>query len=391
MNYETEPWYKLYIRESTEDKLLPVLNRGLRDFLLRFAKSRQNATILAKTENPGADLARALGAHPSETETFVAFVDSMLEDGYLTHRRGRLWITNFVSAQEARSPGAQRQARWRAANPGLDERRRTLSADRELVARLRGTDGNACAYCLKEMDFRPTRKPTKATVDHVVPITRGGSDDESNLALACLACNMEKTDRTPDEAGMRISNTATMSRVTVTSPSRPRTGPGDVTRDTRETSPKIRSDPRREETRRDETTRARDPSTAPVVADLVPEPEDPGRETMCPTDLDKRAEKLGVLAKLAENLAVPIESIRHEAKDFADFYSFGGGAGERRTGWMRQLRERIRKRHREGQLKPLSAIEHDARTGREASGAGNVAPSPYLAEALQLVAERGRG
>lgn len=113
MNYETEPWYKLYIRESTEDKLLPVLNRGLRDFLLRLAKSRKDGTILARTENPGEDLARALGAHPDEFATIVAFVRSMLEDGYLRHRKGRLWITNFVDAQEARSAGARRQKRYR--------------------------------------------------------------------------------------------------------------------------------------------------------------------------------------------------------------------------------------------------------------------------------------
>lgn len=118
---------------------------------------------------------------------------------------------------------------------------------------------------------------------------------------------------------------------------------------------------------------------------------DPGRETMCPTDLDKRAEALGVLAKLAESLVVPIESIRHEAQDFREFYTFGGGAGQMRTGWMRQLRERIRKRHREGQLKPVSAIEHDRQRGRDGSGPGQVAPSKYLAEVQQLVAERGRG
>jgi hypothetical protein len=113
MNYDTESWYKLYIRESTEDKLLPVLNRGLRDFLLRLAKSRTDGTVLAKTKDPGQDIARALGAHPGEVQTIVEFVATMLEDGFLSHRRGRLWITNFVRAQEAKSPGAKRQARWR--------------------------------------------------------------------------------------------------------------------------------------------------------------------------------------------------------------------------------------------------------------------------------------
>lgn len=113
MNYDTESWYKLYIRESTEDRLLPVLNRALRDFLLRCAKSRKDGTVLAHTESPGEDIARALGAHPDEASTVAGYVASMLRDGYLSHRRGRLWITNFVAAQEARSPGARRQKRYR--------------------------------------------------------------------------------------------------------------------------------------------------------------------------------------------------------------------------------------------------------------------------------------
>jgi hypothetical protein len=37
----------------------------------------------------------------------------MLEDGYLTHENGRLWITNFVAAQQARTQGAQRQKAYR--------------------------------------------------------------------------------------------------------------------------------------------------------------------------------------------------------------------------------------------------------------------------------------
>jgi hypothetical protein len=32
-------------------------------------------------------------------------------------------------------------------------------------------------------------------VEHVVPTARGGSDDLTNLALACRACNLYKADR----------------------------------------------------------------------------------------------------------------------------------------------------------------------------------------------------
>jgi hypothetical protein len=32
-------------------------------------------------------------------------------------------------------------------------------------------------------------------VEHVIPASRGGSDDEGNLCLACRACNLRKSDR----------------------------------------------------------------------------------------------------------------------------------------------------------------------------------------------------
>jgi hypothetical protein len=36
-------------------------------------------------------------------------------------------------------------------------------------------------------------------VEHVIPSSLGGPDDESNLALACRACNLHKSDRSSGE------------------------------------------------------------------------------------------------------------------------------------------------------------------------------------------------
>ena len=46
-----------------------------------------------------------------------------------------------------------------------------------------------CAYC----------EDDAAHVDHVVPLSRGGTNDRENLAGACRRCNEEKLDSTPDE------------------------------------------------------------------------------------------------------------------------------------------------------------------------------------------------
>lgn len=36
-------------------------------------------------------------------------------------------------------------------------------------------------------------------VDHVVPLSRGGSDDPGNLVIACVSCNTSKSDKLPHE------------------------------------------------------------------------------------------------------------------------------------------------------------------------------------------------
>ncbi|MFT5883659.1 MAG: 5-methylcytosine-specific restriction endonuclease McrA [Arcticibacterium sp.] len=57
-------------------------------------------------------------------------------------------------------------------------------------------DGNVCVYCGKGRDL---------TIDHVLPKSRGGKTNWSNLVAACKACNGLKGNNTPEEAGMSLS------------------------------------------------------------------------------------------------------------------------------------------------------------------------------------------
>jgi len=57
-------------------------------------------------------------------------------------------------------------------------------------------DGNHCLYC---------GSTNNLTIDHVLPSSRGGQDTWENLVTACNECNVYKGDRTPDEAGMELS------------------------------------------------------------------------------------------------------------------------------------------------------------------------------------------
>ena len=54
-------------------------------------------------------------------------------------------------------------------------------------------DGFACVYC---------GDTEKLTIDHVLPVSRGGKSTFENCVCACGDCNSRKSDKTPSEAKM---------------------------------------------------------------------------------------------------------------------------------------------------------------------------------------------
>ena len=106
----------------------------------------------------------------------------------------------FTAATVARRTKEQVNAaalRWRKRNPEKvreanrrikamrrrNERRRWTPADWDrLVARFDG----CCAYCGERKDL---------TLDHVVPVSRGGRHAAGNFLPACVSCNSSKSDK----------------------------------------------------------------------------------------------------------------------------------------------------------------------------------------------------
>lgn len=54
-----------------------------------------------------------------------------------------------------------------------------------------------CYWCMEELD-------KSFHVDHIVPLAKGGSDNEANICCACPRCNLSKGDKMPWEFSDRL-------------------------------------------------------------------------------------------------------------------------------------------------------------------------------------------
>lgn len=61
----------------------------------------------------------------------------------------------------------------------------------EIRKRIIKRDGRTCFYC--------NVVPNKIEIDHKIPISRGGTNDENNLVVACQKCNRSKRNKTVEE------------------------------------------------------------------------------------------------------------------------------------------------------------------------------------------------
>lgn len=108
----------------------------------------------------------------------------------------RLGEASGVAADDHRkSKAADRMALYR-------QRRRDLGLEASFdgsryVPALVARDGPQCIYCTTAEG---------GVVDHMHPISQGGTDDLRNLALACHACNCGKAGRTPEQAKYPIQS-----------------------------------------------------------------------------------------------------------------------------------------------------------------------------------------
>jgi 5-methylcytosine-specific restriction protein A len=71
---------------------------------------------------------------------------------------------------------------WRAEQT-YEAKRKAFNRDEERRSRIKLRDNFTCQECRSRM---------RLTVDHIIPLSLGGSNDESNLRCLCRSCNSRK-------------------------------------------------------------------------------------------------------------------------------------------------------------------------------------------------------
>lgn len=114
------------------------------------------------------------------TKTVQRAVKNLVKSGFLIHTIEQR-PTGEVLAHYY-------EARYQPDGPGkevikvVDGRTRTTIPDR-IAARVYRRDNFACQHC---------ETTSELTIDHIIPVARGGSDEPDNLQVLCRTCNGTK-------------------------------------------------------------------------------------------------------------------------------------------------------------------------------------------------------
>ena len=122
----------------------------------------------------------------------------------------RLVIDGKAEIVEADGDRLVRSARLHLPHPAVIRLVRFVHVPRKFRRQVTNTflfarDHYTCQFCGRaeqELGFREC-----LTRDHLVPLSRGGTNDWTNVVTACSSCNTRKGNRLPEECGLHLQST----------------------------------------------------------------------------------------------------------------------------------------------------------------------------------------
>lgn len=152
---------------------------------------------------------RAPGINALWVDRYVGrsgFSEAMVAAGWLSFTGFGVEFPNFDrhngASAKKRMENTLRQRFNRANNSATDVAPSRDPLPRSFRSYVYERDNYTCVYCDYKSD--PARERSalaRLGIDHLIPAKRGGKTVVENLVTACTRCNMEKSDRTPEEWG----------------------------------------------------------------------------------------------------------------------------------------------------------------------------------------------
>ena len=173
---------------------LPPYELSLYVYLLRRSRVVGEPTVRVGKRTIGEALGKGTRASRGNYQHITEKLNNLAQEGFIrigtTDRQGTLYT---VALPEEVPAIRERMSATMLAPPDANFYR-----DAGLRTELFERDAWRCRYCGNEVTAQT------ATLGHVTPVSRGGTDDPENLATACLLCNSIKSGRSYEEAAPQI-------------------------------------------------------------------------------------------------------------------------------------------------------------------------------------------
>lgn len=181
-------WFRLYAEIIDDPKLRNVSDKSFRVmiFLFSLAAEADKDGLIPLTEDEIMWRLRI----PKKVLTAAI---SELSDQNIIDNIFPLQVLNWSKRQYKSDNSSNRVSAYREKRKSLGMSKGSNYDTESVLER----DSHSCVYCGGTQNL---------CVDHVLPITQGGTDDDDNLVCACKKCNSGKAGRTPEQAGYQWRN-----------------------------------------------------------------------------------------------------------------------------------------------------------------------------------------